>query len=126
VHDHDVSAPVRPGFPTSPVPRATAAGLLVVAAALAFGGSFGTLYRQRSEYGIDDAATGWRVFLDVPHDVPADTLGHPPRFGIAVTVAAALALAAAVALVLSLRPVGAAPLPRVAAVGAVGPLCGAV
>jgi hypothetical protein len=97
------------GYPQSgaqvAVPRMIAAALLVVAAALVFGGSFGafSIFRFESPYtpASTTTTTAWGSVREPPsEDIPAGvTILH----GIPLSVGAVLALAAAVLLMLSAR-----------------------
>jgi hypothetical protein len=96
------------GPPPAPVAvsRVVAAALLVVAAALALGGSFGAFSVYRFESGVSPASTtttttGWGYFQEPAPDEPLQA----PRvlYGIPLTAAAVLALVVALLLVLSAR-----------------------
>jgi hypothetical protein len=96
------------GPPPAPVAvsRLVAAGLLVVAAALALGGSFGafSVYRFESDLtatSTTTTTTGWGYFTDPAPDEPSEA----PRilYGVPLAAAAVLALVVALLLVLSAR-----------------------
>jgi hypothetical protein len=108
-----------------------AAALLVVAAALAVGGSFGALSIYRFESQSDVVAssttttTGWGDFEEPPSEegVPgAAEILH----GIPLTAGAVLALVAAVVLLMSARRPGDPALGRLFGTGAAGLLVGVV
>jgi hypothetical protein len=95
------------GSPPAPVAvaRVVAAGLFVVAAALALAGSFAAFSVYRFESELSPASTttttGWGSFED---PVPAEPLPTPRiLYGIPITAAAVLALVVALLLVLSAR-----------------------
>jgi len=117
-----------PPSPNLGAPRLIAAALLVVAAALAVGGTFLALSVRRYDFGLPGptvvATTGWTVNIE-----GAPGMSNPPGaapLGIPVVVAAGLAAVAAILLLLSVRRSGDHVLARIAGIGAVGLLVGSV
>lgn len=117
-----------PPSPDLGAPRLIAAALLVVAAALAVGGTFLPLSVRRYDFGLPGATvvftTGWAVGIE-----GAPGMSNPPGaapLGIPVVVAAGLAAVAAILLLLSVRRSGDHVLARIAGIGAVGLLVGSV
>ncbi|WP_433292738.1 hypothetical protein ACQPZQ_05715 [Pseudonocardia sp. CA-142604] len=117
-----------PPTPNLGAPRLIAAALLVVAAALAVGGTFLALSVRRYDFGLPGGTvvftTGWAVSI-----VGAPGMSNPPGaapLGIPVVVAAGLAAVAAILLLLSVRRSGDHVLARIAGIGAVGLLVGSV
>jgi hypothetical protein len=117
-----------PPSPNLGAPRLIAAALLVVAAALAVGGTFLALSVRRYDFGLPTptvvATTGWTVAIE-----GAPGMSNPPGaapLGIPVVVAAGLAAVAAILLLLSVRRSGDHVLARIAGIGAVGLLVGSV
>jgi hypothetical protein len=117
-----------PPSPNLGAPRLIAAALLVVAAALAVGGTFLALSVRRYDFGLPGptvvATTGWTVNIE-----GAPGMSNPPGaapLGIPVVVAAGLAAVAAILLLLSVRRAGDHVLARIAGIGAVGLLVGSV
>ncbi|HEY4418085.1 MAG TPA: hypothetical protein VGN22_01120 [Pseudonocardia sp.] len=117
-----------PPSPNLGAPRLIAAALLVVAAALAVGGTFLALSVRRYDFGLPGATvvatTGWAVTIQ-----GAPGMTNPPGaapLGIPVVVAAGLAVVAAILLLLSVRRSGDHVLARIAGIGAVGLLVGSV
>jgi hypothetical protein len=117
-----------PPSPDLGAPRLIAAALLVVAAALAVGGTFLALSVRRYDFGLPGATvvftTGWAVNIQ-----GAPGMSNPPGaapLGIPVVVAAGLAAVAAILLLLSVRRSGDHVLARIAGIGAVGLLVGSV
>jgi uncharacterized membrane protein YphA (DoxX/SURF4 family) len=104
------------------IPPRLPALLLVVAGALAVGGSFGTLEEEFERAGAATLTltyTSWRLVQGGSY---TETLYfHAPRFGIPLVVAGALAIVAGVLLALDIGP-----LTRPSAVGAAGLLVGTV
>jgi hypothetical protein len=124
-HARPQTGPPSPGLGA---PRLIAAGLLVVAAALAVGGTFLALSVRRYDFGLPGptvvATTGWAVDIE-----GAPGMSNPPGvapLGIPVVVAAGLAAVAAILLLLSVRRSGDHVLARIAGIGAVGLLVGSV
>ncbi|WP_219412959.1 hypothetical protein [Pseudonocardia nigra] len=117
-----------PQRPRAAVVRLVAAALLVVAAGLAVGGSFGafSVYRYESAFTppTTSTASGWGVTVEPAPETPSTAL--PTLFGVPLAAAAALALGAAVLLVVAARrPDDPAPA-RLLGVGAAGLLIGIV
>ncbi|GAA1177494.1 hypothetical protein [Pseudonocardia alaniniphila] len=117
-----------PPTPNLGAPRLIAAALLVVAAALAVGGTFLALSVRRYDFGLPGGTvvftTGWAVNIE-----GAPGMSNPPGaapLGIPVVVAAGLAAVAAILLLLSVRRSGDHVLARIAGIGAVGLLVGSV
>ncbi|WP_433278815.1 hypothetical protein ACQPZA_05120 [Pseudonocardia xinjiangensis] len=91
------------------VPRLIAAGLLVVSAALAVGGSFLALSVRRYEFSLSGptvvVTTAWGVGIDPPPEAPTSVAAAAP-LGIPLVVAAGAAVVAAILLLLSARRPG--------------------
>jgi hypothetical protein len=85
-----------------------AAALLVAAAGLAVGGSFGTFTVQSADFGPDGAtlytqsSTGWTITV-TGLESGTDEWGRPPLNGVPLVVGGVLAVAAAVLLLLRSR-----------------------
>lgn len=117
--------------PQVAVPRVIAAALLVAAAALALGGSFGafSVYRFESQLDVVSSSTttttGWGDFEEPPAEQGASAAAEILH-GIPLTVGAVLALVAAVLLLMSVRRPGDPTLGRLLGTGAAGLLVGVI
>jgi hypothetical protein len=100
------------------VTRLVAAGLLVVMAALAVGGSFGALWeyvvsaRDDGDLVRTYSVNGWRYVMDDPVQSISVT-----QHGISLTIGALLAVAAAIMLIVTARQPADPAAPRLAGVG---------
>jgi hypothetical protein len=119
------------GYPPQPpvaVSRLVAAALLVLAAALAVGGSFAALsvYRFESDFtpATTTTTTGWGEVQDPVSEQPLPTVVF--LYGIPLAVAAVVVLVAAVLLALSTRRPDDPPSGRLLGVGGAGMLVGVV
>jgi hypothetical protein len=111
------------------VPRLIAAGLLVVAAALAVSGSFQALSVRRYEFSLSGptvvVTTAWGVGIDPHPETPTSVAAAAP-LGIPLVVAAGSAVVAAILLLLSARRPGDHVPARMLGVVSAGLLVGSV
>jgi hypothetical protein len=111
------------------VPRLVAAGLLVVVAALAFGGSFGAYTTWSYVSPVDNRVisttyNGWWAATDQPVEGVSEPTAVPD--GILLTIGALLAVVAAVMLTLNARRADDPPGPRLVGVASAAFLLGTI